>query len=154
MNNWVYRMKTLELAVRAFQMFVWPIDKPTNRLTDMTSYRSSRMHLKSPSQSFQLDLVYFFIAYNCLGQNLYFVQFLQCVVVLSLKNSHTHIMKSDVKLVHSKSSLLQVVAGWFVARDIVRDKVCNIEMPRNGKRQGGQLMIVCIKPSSPISDKI
>ena len=63
-------------------------------------------------------------------------------------------MKSDVILVHSKSSLLQVVTGWFVARDIVRDKVCNIEMPRNGKRQGGQLMIVCIKPSSPISDKI
>ena len=69
-------MKTSEWAVRAFQMFVWPIDKPTNGPTDMTSYRSSRMHLKSPSQSLQLDLVYFFIAYNCLGQNLYFVQFL------------------------------------------------------------------------------
>lgn len=64
-------------------------------------------------------------------------------------------MKSYVILVHSMSSLLQIVTGWFVARrDIVRDKVCNIEMPRNGKRQCGQLMIVCIKPSSPISDKI
>ena len=59
--------------------------QPANQPTDMTSKRSVRKHLKSPSQSIQLDIVYFFIACNCLGQNLYFVPFLQCVNVLTLK---------------------------------------------------------------------
>ena len=59
--------------------------QPANQPTDMTSERSARKHLKSPSQSIQLDIVYFFIACNCLGQNLYFVPFLQCVNVSTLK---------------------------------------------------------------------
>ena len=58
--------------------------QPANQSTDMTSKRSARKHLKSPSQSIQLDIVYFFIACNCLGQNLYIVRFLQFVKVFTL----------------------------------------------------------------------